>query len=132
MSELFIRDNASKLMAQLADTLERLVDRLSPTLLARVLDALERVVESVERPGEFLRVVTSDSDLCPAGTGDHIADVQLSERFRDFIAALSAFDRDLELVCKAHGFLCEPSSPMAREEDSCANATENPSSGEAP
>ncbi len=108
--EVFIRDSASNVLTQLADVLDRLTDKLSPTLLARVSNALECIVDSIEGSGELLRVVTSELDSVAAGAGDYVTDVVVTDRCRDLVTALCAFDRDLELVCKTHGFLSEQSS----------------------
>lgn len=103
ITPIHIRDSASPFLRELADLLERVLARLESMPSGQGFDALPSVVDLVEPFGEFLQVVTSDRDLGSAGAIDHIADVQVADRGRDFVAAISALDRNLEIVGKTHG-----------------------------
>jgi hypothetical protein len=113
-TELVFRDSASTLLIELANTMNRLGDRLSSKVLREVFQTLEGVFQCVEGVGLLLRVVSSDSGSGPTtAAGEHVVEVQLTDRCRELIATLQALDRDLELVCKRHGFLSGESSPIS-------------------
>ncbi len=103
---IILKDEALPLLTALADTLSRLERLLSPELLTKVLDAFERLVDSVEASGGFLRVVAGDAVSSPAGlAGEYVAELQVSDRLGEFLAALHAIERDIDLVCQRHGIL---------------------------